>query len=254
MLAPVDFWKRTKSLPIPTILEIEKRRLAIWLASNCCRTTWDRQGYIIEVNNSLKKLQPLELVPIDFPGICLNNTPPAAKELPQDYSEALIKGCSEGEGPMKCSERDLSIANKMKRVYGSYLFVFSAVNNIENTNLDEKFYEPFLSNSVPVVLAPSAARLAALHRPNQHESYIDASQFDSPEALAKHLLWLQANPEEYQKYFDYRKGDPTEAPKSLQAIEETGVFQPGTLCRLCSCLCDSKCMEKRKVGKCGYLG
>jgi hypothetical protein len=123
------------------------------------------------------------------------------------------------------------------------------------SDLDEKFYEPFLSNSVAVVVAPQAARLAAPHRPDEQESYIDAARFDSPAELAEYLLWLQANPLEYLKYFDYRISEANQRrgpPAALRDIENAGVYLPGTLCRLCSCLCSSSCMKKRQVGKCGY--
>jgi hypothetical protein len=91
---------------------------------------------------NLERLQSLSDNPanfplVDFPGVCLNNTPSAAKDLPNEYSEALMKGCddeAEGEHMPSCSSRDAAIAKKMKLVYGRYLFVFSAVNNIENTS------------------------------------------------------------------------------------------------------------------------
>lgn len=152
MLAPTNFWGRIMKLPIPTIEEVKKRRLIIWVASNCCRTTWDRQGYVKELAASLERQRSrdelYQLPMIDFAGYCLNNTPPSATDLPQDYSEALIKGCEdEPLDTKRCSQEDSRIAKKMAEVYGRYMFVLSAVNNIENTNLDEKFYEPFLSNS-----------------------------------------------------------------------------------------------------------
>jgi hypothetical protein len=264
-LIPRDFWKRLMELPIPTRDEVSKRRLALWVASNCCRTTWDRQGYMMEVAKSIKRLRgggATDREAIDFPGRCLNNTPPTAKDLPTTYSEALLKGCvKDSKTNASCTQSQIESGEKTKEVYGRYLFVFSLVNNIENTNLDEKFFEPFLSNTVPVVIAPKSARFAAPHLPDQHPSYIDATKFESPEALARHLLWLQAHPDEYLKYFEFRQsctGQGTEEPscesppKSLKDIESTGVFVPGTLCRLCSCLCDPRCMKKRSVGKCGY--
>lgn len=250
MLAPVRFWERLQALPLPTAEDVRGRRLALWTASNCCRTTWDRQGFVQEVHRSL---QALGHAPgIDSAGRCLNNSPIAAADLPKEYSESILKGCTDGQsgGGRTCTQTDASAGEKTRDVLGRYLFVFSMVNAIENTNVDEKFYEPFLGNSVPVVIAPREVQRAAPAK----NSFVDATQFDSPSALARHLLWLAEHPEEYLKFFDFRRAPAAVAgpSKDLRDIDATGVFQTGTLCRLCSCLCDPGCMRKRDVGKCGY--
>lgn len=81
---------------------------------------------------------------IDFPGVCLNNTPAAAQDLPSQYSEALMKGCTDGleTSSIPCSPKDVANGEKMREVYGRYLFVFSAVNNIENTSMSPSIPVP----------------------------------------------------------------------------------------------------------------
>ena len=129
------------------------------------------------------------------------------------------------------------------------MFVFAVVNALSNDNVDEKFFGAFMANTVPVVIAGTTARFMA---PGGSASFIDASRFESPAALAAHLRWLQQNPAEYLQYFEWRRDAPLEAPEPLRKVLQTSVYRPGTLCRLCGCSCDSACMQKRDVSRCGY--
>ena len=259
LLVPVSFWERMLKLPIPTLEDISTRRLALWVASNCCRTTWDRLGFVMEVEKSLQRLNDMKGPAIECLGGCIHNVPSQAHGLRSHWSEGLLKGCDNKSSI--CSEDDVLGAENTKATFGRYLFVFSLVNNVENTNIDEKFFDPFLSNAVPIVVAPRRANRHSPHRQGQHESYIDATKFQSPEALARYLIWLQENPAEYLKFFEYRsqaafeefrQAPSQDSGSDVGLFDSVGVFSPGTLCRLCSCTCDPACMKKREVGVCGY--
>ena len=232
VLIPNGFWRRVRALPLPTQGELEQRRLAIWVASNCCRTTWDRQGYMMELAKHLG-------AELDFGGSCLGER--------HNASDVPCKGDGGwDDGAAMMGDAD----SAQLALYSRYWFVFSLVNAISNDNVDEKFFEPFLANSVPVVVAGSVAHLMA---PGGSGSFIDATQFSSPAALAQYLLFLRRNVAEYHTYFAYRNGDE-HPPASVAQMEEVSAFDPqGTLCRLCSCVCDRACMQKRVVSSCGYF-
>jgi hypothetical protein len=74
-----------------------------------------------------------------------------------------------------------------------YKFVFAFENAIQQDYVTEKFYIPLMAGAVPVYLgAPNIAEFAP-----DDNSYIDVNTFDSPQALAQHLLYLHENPGEY---------------------------------------------------------
>ena len=126
------------------------------------------------------------------------------------------------------------------------MFVFAFVNAREDDNVDEKFFLPFLANTVPVAVQGSAARRLA---PGGPGSYVDATQYESPAVLARHLRWLRDHPREYLRFFDYRKAPPRSEEALLDAAS---VYAPSTLCRLCACRCDTACLARREVSRCGY--
>ena len=130
--------------------------------------------------------------------------------------------------------------------YSKYLFVFGFHNALDNTNIDEKLFWPYQANSLNVVMANDIAYYFA---PGKN-SFMDASRYASPKELAEHLLYLQENPDEYLKYFEYRK--ETTQPKVLAAIQETSISQKGNLCRLCACVRDEHCRAKKNVSQSGY--
>ena len=228
VMMPSRFWQRVSAIALPTTRELRGRRLAIWVGSNCCRTTWDRQGYMVEVAKHLGE-------DIDFGGLCQVGSQTKRPAVPQSW---------DGGAAMMGDNNSTQL-----ELYSRYWFVFSLVNTLSNDNVDEKFFEPFLANSVPVVISSSTAGAMA---PGGPGSFIDATQFESPASLARYLQWLRGNPSEYLKFFDYRQRK--QPPAQLAQFEQTSAFDTeGSLCRLCSCLCDDKCMTKRSVSSCGYL-
>eukprot|EP00656_Telonema_subtile_P020149 TRINITY_DN21306_c0_g2_i1.p1 TRINITY_DN21306_c0_g2~~TRINITY_DN21306_c0_g2_i1.p1 ORF type:complete len:428 (-),score=102.90 TRINITY_DN21306_c0_g2_i1:37-1320(-) len=210
----VDFWQKMLKLPIPTIAELKKRKFAIFLSSHCGGLGWDRTGWVKELTKFMH---------IDLPGNCLRNMPFPTKRAGWGHNDDHYK---------------------------EYLFVFGLTNNIDNRNFDEKVFQPFRANSVPVVKAHPMFSSMVIDQ----TSFIDSDRFMTPESLANYLTYLRDNLSEYQKLFNYRKRI-TEVPKQLQQIQQQTMYQKGTLCRLCACKFDAYCMQTRNVTQArGYLG
>ena len=207
---PSKFWQTMHDMPIPTKDNIKKRKLAVWYGSNCDNTEWSRTKYLQELSQYMN---------IDFPGKCLHNT---------------------------VSPKSRSQYATNPDIYNNYLFVFGFHNALDNRNIDEKMFHAFLGNSVNVVMAND---IAYSFTPGNN-SFVDASRFASPKELAEYLLYLQAHPEEYLKFFEYRK--ETTQPKVLAIIQETSIYQKGNICRVCACFTDEHCRTKRKVSQSGY--
>ena len=108
-----------------------------------------------------------------------------------------------------------------------YLFVFAFENSIQPDYVTEKFYIPLMAGAVPVYLgAPNIVAFAP-----DPESYIDVNQFASPEALAAHLLHLQAHPDAYARLHAWR--DRPWAPHfrriAAQAINQGRIYNEGAV-------------------------
>jgi hypothetical protein len=215
---PDEFYNKLVAMKPPSVEQIKKKKLAVWAASNCGTSSlsWRRSKFAKEIS---------KYMPVDFPGPCNNN----------------IKGL---QGRSKWT--------KNSELYSNYLFVFAFHNSLDNANIDEKFYFPALGNSVPVSVSNDVIYFLSMG----NGSFIDATKFSSPKALATYLLYLQKHPVEYLKYFEYRTRPE---PSGLRPMYDVlANFEVGprlkrkVMCRLCSCLCDPRCMEKRKSSECGY--
>jgi hypothetical protein len=150
-----------------------KTKLAAWFVSNC-KTSVNREGYVRELRRH---------IPVDVFGKCLENhkSCPREKE-PEKEPLSKIK--------TKCEimlERD-------------YLFYLSFENTFCPDYVTEKFYRTFQTGTIPVVFGGANYSLFA-----PPHSYINARDFQTPRQLADYLLELSQNPEQYSKYFDWRR-------------------------------------------------
>ena len=66
----------------------------------------------------------------------------------------------------------------------------------------EKLWDPYLAGSVPIFVGATVELKQANILPEG--SWIDASDFSSPAELAQYLHRLASQPEEYQKYFEWK--------------------------------------------------
>ncbi|KAI6233289.1 Glyco-tran-10-N domain-containing protein [Aphelenchoides fujianensis] len=85
----------------------------------------------------------------------------------------------------------------MTRLIVSHYFYLVFENSVCPEYVSEKFWR-LKELIVPVVLSRAAI---PPHIPA--DTFIAASDFESPAALAAHLRWLIDHPQEYRKYFDW---------------------------------------------------
>ena len=92
--------------------------------------------------------------------------------------------------------------------------------------MTEKFFKVLYYDIIPVVLGSgNYSKMAPA------KSYIDATQFQSPEKLAKYLLYLDGNITAYAEYFEWKK--------YFKVTQNTPVF-----CQLCKALNDERMPAK----------
>lgn len=126
-------------------------------------------------------------------------------------------------GKLKCPR---SIQNECyDMMEENYKFYLSFENSICKDYVTEKLYNILEKNVVPVVYG--GVNYDVIAPPH---SIIDVSKFKNVKDLVDHLLFLDANPSEYLKYFEWKKYYVIDRPK-----EEI-------LCRLCQ-----KLNEPRKT-------
>ena len=107
----------------------------------------------------------------------------------------------------------------------SYKFTIAFENAIARDYVTEKFYDPLIAGSVPVYLgAPNIRDFA----PGEN-CYIDASDWDDPESLARHLLDVSGDEALYQSYFEWKK--KPFPPKFRELLEVKKVHHFVRLCR-----------------------
>lgn len=117
---------------------------------------------------------------------------------------------------------DQGIATKLQLI-SRYRFCLALENTIEGDYVTEKFFQPLQIGTVPVYRgAPNIEDFA----PGDH-CYIDASKYDSPRELARHLTALAADEAEYARYHEWRSRPFR--PGFLKLLEDSRV-EP--FCRL----------------------
>ncbi|KAI6234862.1 Alpha-(1,3)-fucosyltransferase C [Aphelenchoides fujianensis] len=114
----------------------------------------------------------------------------------------------------------LKKTNCMKELIDSHFFYLAFENSVCPEYVTEKFWR-VKELIVPVVLSRA---VMPPHIPA--DTFIAASDFATPAALAAHLRWLIAHPQEYRKYFNWTK---RYRRSSLSRAEVNGSCQ---LCKL----------------------
>ncbi len=114
---------------------------------------------------------------------------------------------------------DRGSATKMA-LLRSYRFCLAFENTVEPDYVTEKFFQPLLAGTVPVYRgAPNVDDFAP-----GDGCYIDASRFDSPRALAHHLLELAADEQAYARLLAWRSQPLRPSFQRLQALTEVTAF------------------------------
>ena len=94
-----------------------------------------------------------------------------------------------------------------------YKFTLAFENSIAPDYVTEKFFDPLVAGSVPVYLgAPEVAAFAPGPR-----CFIDATDFDGPAALARHLQRVAADEDAYARLLAWKADGPDAAFRELVA-------------------------------------
>nr|NP_001027697.1 ona2 protein [Ciona intestinalis]CAD60421.1 putative alpha3-fucosyltransferase [Ciona intestinalis] len=161
----------------------EKSDTAIWIVSNCntMRGALERIAYVDAMVQSGFKMHRC--------GFCFN----------------------------LCKDLPLHKADEWGNAIRKFKFYFSFENNKHCKDyMTEKFWEAALWHGVvPVVYGPKDEDVIAVAPRN---SYIHADWFASPEELAQYLMFLDANNDEYRKYFAWREDEMVTVEKMEQQI------------------------------------
>jgi hypothetical protein len=106
-----------------------------------------------------------------------------------------------------------------------YKFTIAFENAIAADYVTEKFYDPLITGSVPVYLgAPNVSDFA----PGEN-CFINTSEWNDPESLARYLIELSRDDELYAGYFEW-KNKPF-LPKFRELLEIQKVNQFVRLCK-----------------------
>jgi len=144
----------------------------------------------------------------------------------------------------RCGSRHLPSKpiERAAQIISTYKFYLAFENTIMSGYVTEKLTSVLMMNVVPVYYGtPDAPNIT------KTPSYIRASDFKTPAALAEYLLYLDKNPDEYMKYHAWRT-DPSQfddeylwtienkvpGPYELQAhIKFPHIPRTTACCRLC---------------------
>ncbi|XP_065649779.1 alpha-(1,3)-fucosyltransferase fut-6 isoform X2 [Hydra vulgaris] len=142
-----------------------KNKMVAWFVSNC------------NGKERSKLVQKLRLYGIDFEvsGICSKY-----------YSKTFKSSCQK-----RPCYNDLKY----------FKFYFSAENRLCEDYITEKYWETLNNDVIPIVLGGSNYSDPRLAIPG---SFIDAMSFDSPKALANHILSVSTNQSKYNAYFEWK--------------------------------------------------
>jgi len=167
--------------------------VAVYLNSAC---NGDRQEYVGKLLESMPgKIKSL--------GKCHNN----------DQQDKYMGGC----GHLPRYQQKICIISKFK-------FYLAFENTIIDDYVTEKFYGPFMTNTIPVY---RGAKNIYEFAPGKH-SFINAHDFATPKDLANYLLYLDGNQTAYDEYFNWRKD-----PLSKEYLDKYDKRVETMYCRIC---------------------
>eukprot|EP00727_Mastigamoeba_balamuthi_P001742 m51a1_g11565 putative glycosyltransferase 10 family protein (844) ;mRNA; f:3792-9630 len=161
----VELWQSQRADgTLPPVRASEKRGLAVWVA-HVCETPNRRVEYVRQLMRHVR---------VDSYGRCLHN------------ADFPFNDTRHGDG----------WPERKERVIAPYKFTLAFENSNARDYVTEKFFQPLMAGSVPVVMgAPNVREYA----PSEH-SYIDVADFASPKELADYLLMLDRNDTLYERH------------------------------------------------------
>ena len=151
--------------PKPKSYALGKDKLAVWIVSHCGAL---RDEFVTKL---------LKYIKVDIFGSC-------AKKFNQHES---------------CPSSSPACSEKLQR----YKFYLSFENSFCIDYITEKYWRnPLFLNSVPIVMGGASYENEKLAIPG---SFINVVDFESVEALAKYLIYLNSNDTAYNEYFWWKK-------------------------------------------------
>uniref|UniRef100_A0A0N4ZC06 Fucosyltransferase n=1 Tax=Parastrongyloides trichosuri TaxID=131310 RepID=A0A0N4ZC06_PARTI len=110
-----------------------------------------------------------------------------------------------------------------KNLITSYYFYIALENSICDDYVTEKYWSRYMYNSVPIVMKRSI--YVNIGIPNS--SFIAIDDYKNSKEMSEHMKYLMNNPEEYIKYFSYRK-------ENIMVMEWDEFSLVNGVCALCS--------------------
>ena len=103
-------------------------------------------------------------------------------------------------GKLKCPEKNRGTTECIKYISKSYKFYLAFENSHCVDYVTEKAFRSLQYDLIPIVMG--GANYTKYLPP---KSYIDVKDFQSPKHLAEYIIHLDNNPDEYMKYFDWKR-------------------------------------------------
>ncbi len=193
---------------------------------------FDQRAFLASLPNRPQEFKDLALKPKLVAWIVSNCNSRSSREayvreLRKHVPVDIMGGC----GDLACDVGHRSKSdNCTAAVNGSYKFYLSFENSLCDGYATEKFWWRMSQPVVPVVMG--RGRYAEVAPPHSH---LNVEDYDSPKALAEHLLYLDQNPAEYLSYFWWR-----DRYRAVNSVAQ----KAASMCRLCQMLNDPDEPEK----------
>lgn len=182
----------------------QKKNLVAWVASNC-HSPSGREHFV-------RALQKHINVDIFGSGDCASNDKQIS--LSSSYADVLRTQAKKAFPRCPNDSRSHPDEKCVRSVLSEYKFYLSLENSICEDYITEKFFDvAFQNNAVPIIFGGSWYEKFVPRK--DMPSFISASDFESPKDLARYLIYLDRNDEEYLKYFEWRKVPVSQLVKKL---------------------------------------
>jgi hypothetical protein len=148
---------------------------------------------------------------------CWDGVPSKRKFLVKKLQEYIPVDAYGKCGNLTCQSK--SFSGCKQEIGSQYKFYLSLENSLCQDYFTEKVFNAYAGGMVPIVYGSANYNLFL-----PRGSYISMSSFPSAKSLAEYLLYLDRNPEEYMKYFQW---------KSYAKLVSEGMDYKAGYCSLC---------------------
>ncbi|KHJ98793.1 fucosyl transferase [Oesophagostomum dentatum] len=139
-----------------------------------------------------------------------------------------------GKCALDIKDKDICpLGSNCAEIYGQYPFYFAVENSVCKDYVTEKYWDRTSVPSIPIVMRRKIYESSNM----PPHSFIAMDDYDSPRAMAEHLIKLETDKKAYAEYFKWRRGIWTAAPWNAPG------YRNG-FCRLCERLWEEDPQEK----------